>query len=199
MYLLRRYCDRVRNVPNRRDYHHYLSQLEGSTPNDVTHHSQESEGITITIEEPCVENEIPPIFSINPILGSGGGNGEWNEEATMWTANSSATNQNMNMFYRVHMWTRTENSCTGEITETPVEGGHTGDSYLSLDGGITWRKSLPYADDGAFHHNANNPGGNGSGLGKFTTGCHIISWTVDPDLGVLGTFILNMNSTCTIP
>jgi hypothetical protein len=167
--------------------------LEGVQPNAMTHHSELSEGFEVST---CEEVEIDPIFEINPILGSGGGNGSWNEAATMWTANSSATNQNMNMFYNVRQINRTQNSCTGVITEVGEEAW-TGDSYLSRDGGTTWRKSLPWEDDDAFHHNGNNPGGNGSGLGKFVTGCHTIYWTIDPDLGIMGSFILNMNSTCT--
>lgn len=164
--------------------------LEGSTPNDVTHHSLESEGITITIEEPCYEIELDDTYAININAGTGG-NGSWNATGTVWTANSSATNQNMNMFYNIYAWTNTENSCTGEITSTPIQGGYTGNMYLSRDGGTTWRLSLPWNSIDGFHHNSTYPGGNGSGLGKFTAGNHTILWSVN-GVTATGSFTLVM-------
>lgn len=155
-----------------------------------THHSETSEGYEVVVED-CEEVSIDPSFAVNPYAG---GNGGWNTAGSEWTANSSGLTANRNISFRMYQWTRTQNSCTDAITSTVVDGGYTGDVYLSRDGGTTWRKAKWSTTGNYYQSNGNYVGGNGSGLGVFTvTGDYNIHWTTDPLDGVMGVlFILRI-------
>lgn len=137
----------------------------GGTADLYTHHSRESAGFEVVVTD-CEEIEIAPSFAINPVAG---GNGGWNAAGTIWTANSSGLTANRNISFNMYQWTRTQNSCTQEITSTPVNGGYTGDVYLSKDGGTVWRKAIWNTTTLCYQSNGNYSGGNGSGLGVFPT------------------------------
>ena len=154
------------------------------------HHSNTSDGYSVTIQS-CVENQIANSYAINPVSG---GNGSWNSTGTTWTANSSGTHQNTNIMFNIYEWTNTQNSCTNAITATPVSGGYTGALYLSLDGGTTWRTQIYSTTSSYYQSNGNNHGGNGTGLGKLTTGSHTVIYSSSASLaGELGTFTVMQN------
>lgn len=156
----------------------------GGTRDLYTHHSAESAGFEVVISD-CQEVTIAPSYAVNPVAG---GNGGWNAAGTVWTANSSGLTANRNISFAMFKWTRTQNSCTGQITSTVVSGGYTGDVYLSRDGGTTWRKSV-WNILGYYQSNGNGTGGNGSGLGVFPTLSnqdYPIHWTTNTASGSMG-------------
>jgi hypothetical protein len=164
---------------------------EGSSPNDCTHHSQTATSSDFTVTQPCVEVVIPNTYAMSS-GAAGGSNGTWNASGSMWTANNSSTNQNANINFTVKEWTSTQNSCTHVITSTPVTGGYTGPIYLSIDGGTTWRTETYDVLNSSYKSNGNNPGGNGSGLGKFTLGDHTVLVSLTPSLaGQVTSFTLH--------
>jgi hypothetical protein len=151
------------------------------------HHSATSDGYSVTIQS-CVEQQIANTYAINPVSG---GNGSWSTDGSTWTANHSSSNQNANIMFNIYEWTNTQNSCTHVITATPVSGGYKGTLYLSRDGGTTWRQQSYNSTLGYYQSNGNNPGGNGTGLGKFNTGTYTIIYSSTASTaGQLATFSL---------
>jgi len=171
-------------------YTYYLKakSLEGVSPNQKTHHSDQSSGYSVTITS-CTE---VPIANTYGVGGISGGNGGWNSDGSVWTDGSANDNDNLNFMFTINEWTNTENSCTQVVTPTVVSGGYTGDVYLSIDGGTTWVQ--PIWGGTYYQSNGNNPGGNGSGLGKPGTGSYTAIYSSTADLsGELGTFTIVIN------
>jgi len=152
----------------------------GGTRDLYTHHSQESEGFEVVVQD-CEDVVIDPSFAINPVAG---GNGTWNGAGTVWTANNNTGNKNI--MFRMFQWNRTQNTCTEEITSTPVDGGYVGDLYLSKDGGTTWRKATWVILGGYYQSNGNYTTVGGSGLGTFASGSQNIHWTTNTANGSMG-------------
>jgi hypothetical protein len=163
--------------------------------NDPGHRSSSSSGGTVGgVVLTCFDTAIADTYSY-PVTGASGGNGSWSYSSTgaaTWTANSSTTNQNANIFFTVTQkrYTNTQNICTGAITTTLASTSTvTSTVYLSRDGGITWRS---VGNSSPRQSNGNNPGGNGSGLGKFTVGTYTILMDNDANIsnGTVGSFTL---------
>ncbi len=166
--------------------------------NDIQHRSSSSAGGTAGgVVLGCFDTAIADTYSY-PVTGATGGNGTWsysNTGAATWTANSSTTNQNANIFFTVAQkrYTNTQNICTAAITSTLASTNtFTATVYLSRDGGTNWRS---VGNGSPRQSNGNNPGGNGSGLGKFTAGTYTILMDNDANIsnGTIGSFTLIQN------
>jgi hypothetical protein len=132
--------------------------LEGSSPNQCTHHSLMAEGINITIEDPCTEIEQDDTYSPAGIYGD---NVVWNgSDFTIGNAGQ------VNPHWVLNIVHHTINSCTEEETTTPTETSFSGELCVRLAGGpnnIDPATATEYEADwqeGKYHIDGtmNNPG-----------------------------------------
>jgi hypothetical protein len=150
------YCDTV--AAGTYTYTIKSKSLEGVQPNSMTHHSEMSEGYEVTT---CSEVEIPNSYKVR---GASGGPGTWSD--TIYTMNNRTSN--VNMFWNFNQYTRTQNSCTNEITSTQI-ADYTGNVYIGVVVGATTTWTLVQTWDnvaGAYHVN----GTFNAGIGKPGTG-----------------------------
>lgn len=134
---------------------------EPSNAADATHHSGESNEITVVVQS-CTEVAIADSYSITCATG---GPGTWNCGTATYTMNNH--NSNVNMFWNVQRYTRTQNSCTNVITSTPATWNNSTSLYLSVNGGTSWTAAQVY-DNTALAYHVN--GVFNAGLGKPGTG-----------------------------
>ncbi|HJW28377.1 MAG TPA: hypothetical protein VJ508_03905, partial [Saprospiraceae bacterium] len=153
------YCDTV-SEDGTYIYTIKAKSLEGVQPNSTTHHSEVSEGFEVVVET-CTEVEIRNAYKVR---GASGGPGTWSD--TTYTMNNRTSN--VNMFWNFNQYTRTQNSCTDEITSTQI-GDYTGNVYIGVVVGATTTWTLVQTWDiiaGAYHVN----GTFNAGIGKPGTG-----------------------------
>jgi hypothetical protein len=100
--------------------------LEGSSPNQCTHHSLLSEGVEITVDF-CTEDAISDTLTVSGIYGD---NVDWSG-SDFTIGNGGQINPHWTML----VTNRTQNSCTGDITSTPTETPFVGALCVRLGGG----------------------------------------------------------------
>jgi len=114
----------------------------------------------------------------------------WND-AAKWTANNNHSNLSIN--FNIDEWGYVHHTCPNDhYDNTAVAGGYTGNLYLSIDGGTTWRKALTNASPFYYSSNGGGPtaghGNNGSGFGNIPSGTYTVKYAATSGGTVMGTF-----------
>lgn len=186
-------------------YTYYLKakSLEGSTPNQMTHHSDISEGYSVTVTS-CTDDGSGTVHSITGYIALGTGN--WN--STIGTAGWSSTNlgatwsdpalwtktaggNGYNIGFTVNTLNWVHNTCTG-YTNTPVTGGYTGTLYCTINGGTTWFQPVQYSILHPYYEINGSPShGWGPPISNHT---YVVVYSTTNNMsGALGSFTVHTN------
>jgi hypothetical protein len=176
-------------------YTYYLKakSLEGSTPNQMTHHSATSAGYSVTVSS-CVDDANGTVnATISSVaVGTGtwtntstpsNGNTLWSETA-LWT--KTANGNGYNIAFNIGQYAWIHNSCTGYSYS--FTGGYTGDLWVKLDGG-PWVHPLQYVAITHPYYQVN-----GQHIGALSTGPHTLYFSsTNSNAGMLGSFAIMGN------